>query len=160
MKFNFQPILPKKPIFDTAKFDALVQQATRTTVDDIHADYQKTVKTWTHKPKFYTTRRGADWYIGTKDEIYGYVENGTPEHDIPMKSGGPMLAYFKTGFKSKTLVNYIGSLPGATANRNFRRRKVVNHPGTKARNFSKEIAEKRMKQFAKLVRQAIRESKA
>ena len=58
MKFNLTPIKPKRPIFDTAKFEAELALATRQTVDDIHADYQKTVATWTHKPKFYATRRG------------------------------------------------------------------------------------------------------
>jgi len=159
MKFNFQPILPKKPIFDTAKFDALVQQATRQTVDDIHADYQKTVATWTHKPKFYTTRRGLIWYIGTNDKIYGYVEMGTPPHVIKPRDPRGRLHFNRSGFKSKSLVNYVGSLSGATANSGETYAKVVHHPGTKARNFSKVIAMKRMAQFAKMVRKAIKDSK-
>lgn len=159
MKFNLTPILPKKPIFDTARFDALVAQATRQTVDDIHADYEKTVATWEHKPKFYATRRGTYWYIGTNDVIYGYVEFGTKPHIIEPRKPGGRLHFMRSGFRPKSRVNYIDSYAGSPATRGETYAKVVHHPGTAARNFSKQIAKKREKQFAKLVRQAIRESK-
>lgn len=160
MKFHLQPITPKKPIFDVPKFEALIAQATRTTVDDIHADYAKTVKTWKHKPTFYATRRGTTWYIGTKDEIYGYVELGTRPHIIAPRNPGGRLHFFRNGFKPKTRPNYIDSYAGMAATKGETYAKIVHHPGTEARNFSKKIAEKREKQFLKLCRDAIRNSKA
>lgn len=160
MKFDLTPILPKKPIFNTAKFEGLVAQATRQTVDDIHRDYEKTVATWEHKPKFYATRRGTIWYIGTNDTIYGYVELGTKPHTIEPRNPKGFLHFNRFGFKPKSRVNYIDSYAGSPATRGETFQKIVHHPGTKARNFSKKIREKREKQFAKLVRQAIRESKA
>lgn len=159
MKFNLTPILPKKPIFDTAKFEVLVTVATMEAVGAIHRDYEKTVATWRHKPKFYATRRGTIWYIGTNDTIYGYVEMGTAAHIIRPKDPRGFLHFNRFGFRPKSRVNYIDSYNGSPATRGETYTKEVHHPGTKARNFSKQIAKKREGQFAKLVRQAVRESK-
>ena len=156
MKIDFTPIKPKKDVLDPARYKAEIDKATTDAKNGVQADFKKTTATWSHKPTWYTTRRGTIWYIGTKDEIYGYVDNGTPAHDIPMKEGGPLLAYFKTGFKPKSRVGYIASYNGVAANRNFRKRKLVHHPGTKARNFSKKIAEKWQKEFAKMMRAGIK----
>ncbi len=160
MNFKLEPIKPKKPIFDVPKFEAEIKAATRQTVDDIKADYQKTVKTWRHKPTFYTTRRGTVWYIGTNDKIYGYVELGTKPHIIAPKRAGGRLHFNRFGFKAKSRVNYIDSYAGQTATKGETFAKVVHHPGTSARNFGKPIAKKREKQFAQLCRAAIRASKA
>jgi hypothetical protein len=156
MKINLTPIKPKKNVLDPVRYKAEIDKATTDAKNGVQADFKKTTATWKHKPTWYATRRGTIWYIGTKDEIYGYVDNGTPAHDIPMKPGGPMLAYFKTGFKPKSRVMDIASYTGASANRNFRKSKLVHHPGTKARKFSKYIAKEWEKRFAKMVRAGIK----
>ena len=75
MKISLEPILPKKNIFDPARYKAEIDKATLTAKDGIQADYKKTVATWNHKPKFYTTRRGYNWYIGTTRRDIAFLSN-------------------------------------------------------------------------------------
>jgi hypothetical protein len=77
MNFSFTPIKPKKDVLNPARYMAEIAKATTDAKNGVQADFKKTVATWKTKPVFYVTRRGTIWYIGTKDEIYGYVDNGT-----------------------------------------------------------------------------------
>lgn len=159
MKISFEPIKPKRPIVNATALDAGIKDATEKAKEGVKADFQKTTATWQHQPVWYITRRGTDWFIGTKDEIYGYVDQGTEPHPIPKTiQPGKRLAYFKTGFKPKSRVGYIASYQGQKASRDFRRPKQVHHPGTKAREFSKKIRVKWEKEFAKLMRAAIKKA--
>lgn len=155
MKITLKPIVPKARIFNATRFQSEINKAKLETKDGIQQDYEKTVSTWNHKPRFYTTRRGNDWFIGTKDEIYGYVEMGTKPHTITVKRA-KFLRFFAGGFQPKSRVNWIGSGPGRRASKNFVQKKSVQHPGTKARNFSKEIKKKWQKLWLIRVQQAIR----
>lgn len=159
MKISFEPIKPKKPIINPAILKAGVEQATTFCKEGAKADFRKTTATWTHQPTWYITRRGTDWFIGTKDEIYGYVDEGTPPHTIRAKNPSGRLAFFSKGFKPKSRAGYIASYAGVKASQGFVRPKEVQHPGTKARNFSKKIAEKWQKEFAKRIRAAIKAAK-
>lgn len=156
MKITLRPIVPKRPIFDTARFETLSARAIQDSKDGILNDFKKTVSTWTHKPRFYVTRRGFDWYIGTNDEIYGYVDNGTVPHVIRPKSPRGRLRFFRSGFRAKSRVNYIASYMGQKASKDLTFAKIVHHPGTKARNFSLKISEKWQKEFARQIRAAVK----
>ncbi len=89
--------------------------------------------------------------VGTDDEIYGYVNDGTRAHIIKARRA-PRLA-FKTGFTPKTTPRQIGSRKGGVSG-NLVRPKQVRHPGTKARKFSKTIAARRQGGFTKAMRLA------
>lgn len=155
MKISFEPITPKKDLLNPKRYLDAVEKATNESKEGVKADFKKTTNTWEHKPTWFITRRGTDWYIGTKDEIYGYVDLGTRGHQIKAKTKKG-LAFFATGFKPKSRVNYIASYKGKKANKNFRRPMSVMHPGTQARNFSIKIREKWQKEFAKKCRAGIR----
>jgi Rieske Fe-S protein len=155
MKISLEPIKPKKNLLDPARYEAELAKATRDSVEGVKADFKKTTATWQHQPVWYITRRGTDWYIGTKDEIYGYVDEGTKPHDIPAKPG-KFLRFYRTGFKPKSRVGYIASYAGAKATKDLTFTKIVHHPGTKARQFSVKIREKWAKKFAQACRQAIK----
>lgn len=157
MKISLEPIKPKKDLLNPKRYIDAVAKATTESKDGVKADFKKTTSTWEHQPQWYTTRRGTDWYIGTKDEIYGYVDLGTKAHVIRAKTKKG-LAFFRTGFKPKSRVNYIASYKGQKATKNFTRPMSVMHPGTKARNFSVKIREKWQKDFAKKCRAAIHEA--
>ena len=156
MKIDFTPIKPKKDVLDPARYKAEIDKATIAAKDGVQADFKKTAATWSHQPTWYTTRRGTIWYIGTKDEIYGYVDEGTSPHIIAPKKPGGRLRFFGGGFKPKSRVGYIASYNGVTASKDLTYTKIVHHPGTKARNFSKKIAEKWQKEFAKMMRAGIK----
>lgn len=132
-------------------------------------DFEKTVDTWEHKPKFehehHVDDAGVEVLVGTDDEIYGYVNYGTKRHPIYAgiytgKSDKKVLA-FPSSFTPKTTPNVIGSGPGGSGG-NMVFTPYVDHPGTKARNFDKIIAkkwEKRLRQrVLKLTRDFVRAS--
>lgn len=156
MKITFEPIIPKKKVFDPARYIAEVDRAVITSKNGVQADFKKTTATWSHQPKWYATRRGYIWYIGTSDVIYSYVDEGTRPHVIRPKRPGGRLRFFRTGFKPKSRVGYIASYAGQKANKDLTYTRVVHHPGTKARRFSEKIKEKWEKEFKRLCRQAIK----
>lgn len=155
MKIRMEPIVSKQRHLDPARFKAEIERATSEVKEGIKADFQKTTRTWKHQPTWYITRRGYDWFIGTKDKIYGYVDEGTAPHIIQPKRPGGRLHFFGSGFKPKSRVGYIDSYAGATANKDERFAKVVHHPGTEARKFTVKIAEKWRKKWVGRLRQAI-----
>lgn len=112
----------------------------------IKADYEKTTATWEHKVKFeqqISLSGGPQVEVYTTDEIYGYVDQGTKPHDIwagyyTGKSNKKVLA-FSSQSTPKTIPGVIGSSAGSAGSVDTFRPYVANHPGTKARNFSKEI---------------------
>jgi hypothetical protein len=145
-------IIPKKLVADPVKLTRALTNAMNGVAKDIQIDFKVTTQTWKHKvefpitsPETYTRR------VATDDEIYGYVNDGTPAHHIAPK--GKKLR-FNTPFTSKTLPNQImsrsGSIGGATV---FSR--GVNHPGTKARKFDVAIQQKWDKQFGTIMQRAI-----
>lgn len=157
MKIRLQPIYPKYNQFNVARYEREIKAVQEEVKTGIHQDFQKTVATWSHKPTFTSTRRGYVYYVSTKDKQYAWVDRGTKAHLIPkVVRPGRRLAFFATGFKAKTKVNVIGSYRGRAASSNFVRPKQVRHPGTKARNFSKRIAEKWQKTWTTRLWQAIR----
>lgn len=158
MKINIAPITPKKNLLNPDLYQKLIAQAVLDTKDGVKADFQKTAATWTHQPKWFITRRGTDWWIGTKDEIYAYVDLGTPPHIIAPKREGGRLRFYRSGFKPKSRVGYIDSYAGKTASKDLTWAKLVHHPGTKARHFSLKIAAKWQKEFAKRCRAAVKQA--
>lgn len=159
MKISFEPIKPKRPIVNAAALAAGIKDATEKAKEGVKADFQKTTATWQHQPVWYVTRRGTDWFIGTKDEIYGYVDQGTAPHLIKSKYPPKGRLRFRVGgFRAKSRPGYIASYAGAKASGKQVFPKVVHHPGTKAREFSKKIRVKWEKEFAKMMRAAIKKA--
>jgi hypothetical protein len=104
------------------------------------------VANWKNKPEFQTRKyiksdsiRMTVYPTGEAKEIYGYVDQGTKPHLIvPVHA---KLLKFKTGYISKTLARPARTVPGggkATGPQVFA--KVVHHPGSEPREFSKAIA--------------------
>lgn len=125
----------------------------RRTGTAIRKEFQKTVKTWEHKPDF--SLEGVDQNISlrdpvfygvpsvevsTDDEIYKWVSEGTREHDIPLVLGGPRL-FFAGEFEPKTQPGVIDSFAGYQGERNTVR-DTVHHPGIEEpRDFEGAIQE-------------------
>lgn len=147
-------ILPKKLVADPAKLSRAITNALNGVAKDIQIDFAVTTQNWKHKVEFpisspSTYRR----IISTDDEIYGYVNDGTREHDIFPKAGSILV--FKTPFKPKTLPNKIMSGPGSVGTTIAISKRGVHHPGTTARAFDKAIQEKWEKQFQGIMQRAI-----
>lgn len=151
-----KPIKPKKFKDDVFRKELLF--AAGQTARDIKKDFEKTVKTWDNKPKFEIIvavgPKSIDIFIGTDDEVYGYVDKGTKEHIIQPKKPGGTLA-FQSQYKPKTIPNMIGSRSGGSSGET-RFAKWVIHPGTKARNFSKIIKKKWARIYKRRIEKALR----
>ena len=130
---------------------------------EIKKEFEETTKTWDHKVNFEILRSiSSKWgtvevAVLTDDEIYGYVNEGTRPHIIrPKKRGGKLV--FKWGgpgsYAAKTTPGVIGSTSGGQSGSTVAF-PYVNHPGTKARNFSKIIKKKMEPRFKKKMEKAM-----
>lgn len=146
-------IIPKKLIADPKKLARALTNAMNGMAKDIQLDFKVTTQTWKHKVDFAISSPSAyRRIVATDDEIYGYVNDGTRPHIIRPKGGGVLV--FKTPFTSKTLPRAIMSRGGSTGSTEVRT-KVVNHPGTTARDFDQAIAQKWDKQFGTIMQRAV-----
>ena len=132
-------VKPAKLKQDTFRLAAL--NAMRKMAREITADFQKTTATWEHKPVFEQVISlaggGPQVLVGTDDEIYRYVDEGTKPHDIVPKHPGGILVFPGT-FTSKTMPGVIGSRAGYKGGEIIKRPRV-HHPGTEARRFTEVI---------------------
>ena len=148
--FQFKGIKPKKLKVD--QFRLKILNALRAEGRDVTKEYEKTTASWRKKPKFETMvglgrpPGGASVFVGTDDEIYGYVDKGTRPHVIRPRRA--RFLRFQTGYKAKTRPRHIGSGPGG-ASGPVRFAKVVHHPGTQPREFSETIRQRRRQKFTR-----------
>lgn len=102
-------------------------------------DFETTVETWENPPEFTIEEKPGERIVGTDNEVYGFVNNGTPPHIIVGKPGKGLA--FSPGGRPKTTPGVIGSTSGSRGSGVIVRPRV-NHPGTEARNFDQAIAKK------------------
>lgn len=147
-------IIPKKLIADPKKMARVLTNAMNGVAKDIQVDFKVTTQTWKHKidfmvssPATYTRR------VATDSQLYAWVNDGTPEHDIFPKAGG--ILRFNTPFKPKTVPNKIMSGPGSRGTNVVISKHGVHHPGTKARAFDVAIREKWNWEFGKIMQRSI-----
>ncbi len=150
--FSVKGIKPKKLNVD--EFRKEVLNALRAEGRDVKKEYEKTTKTWKKKPKFEVLiglTRGpggsASVLVGTDDEIYRYVDEGTKGHYVP-KSGAATMA-FRPGYKAKTKPRKIGSSAGGAFGNKIVRRGRWWVKGIVAREFSPTIQKRRRKPFTR-----------
>ncbi len=122
-------------------------------------DYGQIFRTWKHKPKMETvislTGPGPEMLVGTDDEIFGYLDEGTEgPYRIP-KTGSATLA-FSEGYKAKTVPGQLQSRPGGPFGDKVVIKGHVFHPGIKARNFTKLIVKKRTPWFKRQMEAAMK----
>lgn len=126
----------------------------------VEKDYKLTTATWEHQPKFETVialgKTKAEFLVGTDDEIYRYVDEGTKPHMIFPKKA--KMLRFQGGYSAKTQPGVIGSTTGG-ANGPIIYSKGVMHPGTKARRFSEIINKKHEGLFKDRMHEAMRRAR-
>lgn len=164
MAIVVKQIHPKKLKVDAMRVALL--NPTRDFGKEMKKEFEKTTKTWKHKPKFEILRSipfsiesgKVEVAVMTDDEIYGYVDQGTKPHIIrPKKRGGRL--YFKWGgpgsYKAKTVPGVIGSRAGG-ATGSMVAFPYVMHPGTEERGFDKIIAKYMQPRFKKKLQEAMK----
>lgn len=141
-----------------AKKEAVLEQDD--TAKELRAWHQIVVRDWKHRPTFAVESGGGRSFrvkainpVGKNRKIWFFVDRGTKPHLIRAKPGGRLK--FQTGYSAKTA-------PVARANVGTGRRtgawvskQQVNHPGTKAREFSKTIVQSLDPPFVDRIQAAI-----
>lgn len=146
------PIIPKTM---AAKFKS-APEAVAKGMDDaaemVKKDFEQTTASWDHSVTFTIAKQGVDRTVTTNDEIWGYVDEGTKPHVIVARRA--RMLRFATGGKPKTQPGRITSGSGSKGNAVVFRPKV-NHPGTKARLFTQQIAKRWQRGTAPFIRDAL-----
>lgn len=129
-----------KELVNTAKLRRAIENALTGEAKAVKIDLDTTTQTWKHRPAFTIDRDEGRRVVATDDEVYGYVDEGTPPHIITAKSPTKPLT-FGVGGRPKTTPRVIGSRPSAKGSA-IVRALVVHHPGTSAREFTDTVKEK------------------
>ena len=133
-------ILPDLSFLDPERVRKAITNGLTAAAKDVLTDFKTTTLTWQHKPEFEIVGSGVDdRTVGTDDEIYGYVNDGTPAHVIRAKNA--KVLKFTEFYRAKTQPKVIGSNNGGPGGADIFRREV-HHPGTTAREFDTEIESK------------------
>lgn len=133
---RLKPIKPKADPFNLRKIEAAVREGMEEAADETKSMLERTTSSWQNQPTFTIEQQSDGFTVGTNDPIYGYVDEGTKPHIITPKRARRLV--FNVGGRAKTAPNVIGSTSGARGDtRVFA--KMVRHPGTKPRNFTKIV---------------------
>lgn len=150
------PIRPKVLPVLASKVEAAIKAASQRAAAELVADHEKTVSTWETKPRFTVKVSAREIEVRTDDEIWAYVDRGTKPHVIRPKRPGGMLR-FRSGYAAKTRPGSIISGPGG-ASGPVVWAKEVQHPGTKARGFSRRLQAKWKEKYPRDMQKAINEA--
>ena len=146
--------------FKVEAFAQAITAAANEAAREIQKDFEATTKTWSHKPEFVkevdVKTSPVQVLVGTDDEIYRYVDEGTGKYG-PKGKSYPIFAGIYTGkskkkalwfqwggkgsYRAKTSPGVIGSKAGGPTGP-FVAFPYVQHPGTKPRHFDKTIQKK------------------
>lgn len=152
----FKPIKPAK--FNEKKVYAALEKEIKAISKDILFDFEVTTWTWKHKVKFQRLVQigpsSAEILVGTDDEIYGYVDQGTKRHFVAPKRA-PALAW-QTGYTPKTVVGKMIAQPGGAFGSYAYDSKGHFVSGIKARKFTKTIQKSWEKKFKSRMEKAMR----
>lgn len=149
-------IIPKRLIFEPERLARAITNGLDGGAKGAKVDFGVTVQTWQNKPEFTINEAPGERIIGTDDEVYGYVNDGTDPHIIVAKSAKALAFQWggKGSYKPKSSVRVIGS-SGGGASGPVVKRKRVKHPGTAAREFDEVIAEKWRELLPQIMQRAI-----
>lgn len=152
--------------FNDAAFKRKLFAAMDAEAQDMKQDFEKTTDTWEHDVKFTIAStvkpNGPEVLVGTDDEIYGYVNDGTKRHPIfagifTGKSTKKALSFQwggKGSYRPKTTPRVIGSKSGGSSGPQVVR-PFVQHPGTKGRHFDEVIEKKHKPKFKRRMEKAM-----
>lgn len=133
---KLNPIRPDPDTLSPRKYERAIAIALGIVAGVATLEFRQTTRTWKHKPDFKIKEDDGRATVGTDDEIYNYVDQGTRPHTIRPRRAKRLR--FQAGSTSKTTPGSLRAGPGGGGVTTYRR--AVRHPGTKARGFSEMIA--------------------
>jgi hypothetical protein len=148
--------------FKDEAFKAAIQAAAKEVADEMVLDFRETTRPWKHKVKFeevIAVDPNVEILVGTDDEVFGFVNNGTKPHAIfPRKAKALAFQWGGKGsYRPKTKPKVIGSTPGGPSGPKVAL-PYVQHPGTDAREFDVTIEKKWKPRFKRLMEAAMSEA--
>jgi len=159
----FKAIKPKRLREKEMRLTLL--NAMRKAGTQVRKEFERTTKTWEHKPKFVEiislTGPGPTILVGTDDKVYQWVDKGTKPHEIwagayTGKSKAKALRFQGT-YTAKTVPSVIDARNGGKSG-DVVMRPYVQHPGTEARKFDEQIQKEWEPKFKRLMEDAMREA--
>jgi len=159
MAFVMKGIKPKT--MNEAVMRKMLLDEMRDSADEMLKDFHATTSTWDHKPEFeklFQLSGGTVAIIvGTDDEIYGYVSNGTKRHWVGPKGkgrGGADALKFMSIYTPKTSPGSMSAGPGGGSGE-FWFSKGHYVSGIKARRFDEHIQKLWVKKFKTRIEKAM-----
>lgn len=126
-------------VIDVAAYRRAIKVSLDKAAKETVVQFKRTTKTWDKQPEFTITNDGEfGRIVGTENEIYDYVTHGTRPHVIRPVAAQNLA--FATVSVAKTIPNVLDSGSGGSGGP-VAFAMVVNHPGTKPRNFEKLVAD-------------------
>lgn len=153
MAFKLKVIKPKTSAVNAARVERAVKTAMEQARDGALKDYLACTHEWDHTVVFEAIQTKDGWIVGTEDEVFQYVDEGTEPHTIAPKPGKALRFY--AGGAPKSTPHIIGSNPGRRGSQLVFTRKPVQHPGTEAREFTEAIHTKWQDQLPALMQDEI-----
>lgn len=149
-------IIPRDLLLDPKKLTRGLENGLTASAKAARIDFDVTTQTWRNRPTFTIEEQPGQRTISTDDDVYRYVNDGTPAHPIAPKNGKALAFRWggKGSYSPKTAPRVIGS-SGGGASGGIVKLKSVQHPGTEARNFDEVIAEKWEEKLPVTVQRAI-----
>jgi hypothetical protein len=154
MRIKFKVTVPKDLL--NLHIDRRVTEIESTITDTLKLSkiqYEHTTSTWAHKPKFTIshfrrTGNSISRDIYTKDEVYGYLDDGTRGHMVRPRRARRLR--FQPNYTTKTQRWWLGSrIGGSYGPFAYSRGHYVR--GIQAREYTKIIADLREPWFAEQV---------
>lgn len=136
---KLKPIKPKADPLNVAAIERTVKAVMQEAADDAKSDLEKTTEGWQHGVSFEAIPDKTGFIVGTADEVWNYLDQGTKAHEIRPRRATRLR--FQTGYKAKTRPRVLAS-GGGGASGDVVYAKSVQHPGTEAREWSETVAEK------------------
>ena len=158
---TLKKIMPKtQKIIDVDRVRDELEGTLEDVKQDMIKDFEGTVANWSTEVDFEGRKiirpdelRIIVYPTGPGAEIWGYVNAGTRPHPIYPRAGGVLA--FQGGFRAKTRPGSLRSGAGGRSGPTVFS-KGVQHPGTEARNFTGQIADKYRPEFARLCHNGLR----
>lgn len=153
---KLRAIIPQQLALDPKRLMRGIQNGLDASAKAVKVDFGVTTQTWKRKVQFEIIETEDGRIVGTDDEIYGYVNDGTDAHDITPKRGKVLVFPWggKGSYRPKTAIRTIGSTGGGSSG-GIVKLKRVKHPGTDAREFDETIARKWRELFPRTLQRAL-----
>jgi hypothetical protein len=138
---------------------AALGKESQAVADDILLDFELYTATWEHEVKFEEIvavgPKTIEAFVGTDDEIFGYVDQGTRPHVIRPKNAKAL--HFFPGYVPKTQPGMeVSGKGGYSGDSQEVFSKGVNHPGTEPRHIVEDKQKEWQPKFLKRMQEAMK----